>query len=931
VHVATRGTEAPIKAANPVGTARDALLSDLREARGLDGLIELLGPEEDIPAEPPIGPDESERLVNALKGQDRAIFGRSLPFCGRREALEAVYNAVREAVAERRLHVVEIVGSLGLGKTRVLAEALSIIDPETRGIDVLPIAVKAHDGAHALLAKLVRRRFGITPQDSDKHAYDRILEALEPLIDERQLVGHARLLGHLAGLRAMGPSADALPADLEHFRRQAHKALVHLMKADLARAPRILVLQRASRLDEDGVDVLKQLLAELTNEPLVFAVLGDDLPADFATLEAPGKPATEVARARVLVDPLTERDLERLVEALFAPEPRATPEVAHALIRNLIECARGNPRLLLESARLLVQTGRCAVTPLGLVALPSAASVRLPLDLDEASRLRVAALTHSERWLLQVAAVIGRNFSELAVTAIATALEPLLPTALGGSNLTRLIGSADGEAEVFETVSATLTRLHQAGLLRRHGHGGWVFSHTADRARLLDDVPPETLTVLNALAGQWCDAHLRADAGAELDPIAIAAYWTRAHRPREAAQAFMRAAEAARRGLDLDKSRALYRQALRVLGLHGPTRGLDFAPLLSETMLAYGDLAFRTGRLQEARLLAVATLEVTRTLSPEPHHGESHFARAWLLYGRTLRLLGTYEAARSALDIASDLFRRAGLAKGAADALTELARTHWVRGAEGGYDRARDLLAEALVVRRSLGEPRPIAETLGLLANIAIQKGDLDGARTHLSEARSLSHEAFDLAGEARAQMALGAIAFFRGERETAIETWKAGLASAEIAGERELIGAFLNNIGEARTEIGDYEHASAALMEAREITSETGDLRTLGDVLKNLAILELKRGALPRAQALADEAVALGTAMNARPTLGPSLRARGEVRSLRAQREELSELIDKATSDLEEARAIFEALGDRQELERTDAALAEHRRRFPT
>jgi tetratricopeptide (TPR) repeat protein len=909
-------------------------MSDLHEARGLEGLIDLLGPEETIPSEPAVSPDESERLVAALKGMERSFFGRNLPFCGRREALEAVYNAVRDAASERRLHVVEIVGSVGLGKTRVLAEALAIIDPEARGIDVLPIAVKPGDGAHSLLAKLVRRRFGIAPGDADKRAYDRILEALEPLVDERQLVGHARLLGHLAGLRAMGPSADALPADLEHFRRQAHRALVHVLRADLARAPRILVLQRASRLDDEGIAVLKGLLAELTQEPLVLAVLGDDLPADFAQLTPQRAQApVSVPRATVLIEPLAERDLERLVEALFAPSEsaapdRATPEVAHALARNLIECARGNPRLLLESVRLLAQTGRCAPTSEGLAVLPSAAQVRLPLDLDEASRMRVAALSSPERWLLQVAAILGRNFSELAVTAIAHALDPQLMVALRGPATASLIGSPDGEAAIFDTVAATLSHLHAAGLLRRQGAGGWVFSHTADRARLLDDVPQETRALLHALAGQWCDAHQRSDGHAELDPVAVAAHWSAANRPREAAEALLRAAESARLGLAHDKARALYRQALRVLGLHGPSRGLDHAPVVTDAMLAYGDLAFRTGRLQEARHLAIATLEMARALTPEPHHAEPRFARAWLLYGRTLRLLGSYDAARASLDIAADLFRRMGHAKGSADALTELARTHWVRGGDGGYGQARALLEEALAVRRALGEPRPIAETLGLIANILIQSGDLEAARGHLSEARALSHDAFDLAGEARAQMAIGAIAFFRGEREAAIETWKAGLDAAEIAGERELIGAFLNNIGEARVELDDHEHAAAALLEAREITSDTGDLRTLADVLKNLANLELGRGNLVRAQAFADEAVALGTAMNARPTLGPALRARGEVRSLRATREENPEFAPRALDDLEQARAIFEALGDRTEVARTDRSIDAHRAR---
>src|SRR5690349_1728673 len=129
-----------------------ALLTDLAETRGLRGLASHLGPEESLPpdlVEHALDalPDEGDRLVRTLvKGASSVPSGQGhLPFCGRREQLEVIYNAVRDAVAQRRLHLVEIAGERGLGKTRVLAEALAIIDPEARGIDVLPIAARPGD------------------------------------------------------------------------------------------------------------------------------------------------------------------------------------------------------------------------------------------------------------------------------------------------------------------------------------------------------------------------------------------------------------------------------------------------------------------------------------------------------------------------------------------------------------------------------------------------------------------------------------------------------------------------------------------------------------------------------------------------------------------------------------------------------------------
>jgi len=436
--------------------------------------------------------------------------------------------------------------------------------------------------------------------------------------------------------------------------------------------------------------------------------------------------------------------------------------------------------------------------------------------------------------------------------------------------------------------------------------------------------------LLHALAAQWLQARPIAGHDPGLFHEAVAAHWLRAGRVGESAAALVRAGEVAREGLLLPRARSLFRSALEVLGLQTAARGLDRAPILLPALLAYADLALKTGEFQEAKLLAASALEAVRALEPRPSAELGQVARAWLLLGRAHRGLGVYALAKACMHRSLELARRGSDAKGSADALSELARVHWVEGGEGGYAEASRLFEEALGLHREIGAPRGIAETLGLLANIRIQRGDFEGARVRLEEASALARDAFDLVGEAKALMALGAIAYFGGDFERALEVWKDGLRAAEIAGERELIGAFLNNLGETRLARGELEHAAAALLEAREVTTETGDLRTLIDVLKNLSGLHARRGDLQRAQVTADEAFALATAMNARPSLGPALRARAEVRSLRAIAEGSAQLAKDAEADFRAAIQLFESLGDAAELARTQAALANHLRVVP-
>ncbi len=661
-----------------------ALLNDLAQARGLRGLATHLGPEESLPpdlVEHALDalPDEGDRLVRALLGRPGASqpadpFARMLPFCGRRDALEVIYNAVRDAVAQRHLHLVEISGERGLGKTRVLAEALAIIDPESRGIDVLPISARPGDGPQALLAQLVRRRFGILPRDSDQTAYDRIIEALEPLFDERTLVGNARLIGHLAGLRAMGPGADALPADLETFRRHALKAFVAVFRMDLGKAPRILVLQRPDHLHERTLDTLMNLIGELTNEPLVLAVLSEGR-SHFTTL-AEALPPERATFVRVQVEPLAERDVERLVTSLFA-ESEAEPEI----VKGLVDKARGNPRLVLENVRLLVQCGALVATEGGFTRRGDAALHHLASDLDEASRLRVGALSQVERGLLQAAAIFGRAFEAEGALAVGTAVEPELADGLLFEHPTVALASSDGATVSDVTAGlapalAAFERLVSAGVLRRVDLAfesgsqllstealGWRFAHPSDRARLLSELGAETRELMHALAAQWLEARPLAGHDPGIFYEAVAAHWLRARRKTEAARALVRAGESARDGLALPRAKALLRTALEALGLHSAARGLDRAPLLLSTALTYADLALKTGDFHDARALCAGALEAARALEPRPPLELAPVARAWLLFGRAHRGLGAYALAKVALGRAADLSRRAADAR----------------------------------------------------------------------------------------------------------------------------------------------------------------------------------------------------------------------------------------------------------------------------
>jgi len=818
------------------------------EGRGqLGALVAMIGPEE-----PQLGAadaDPGEALRRDLLAPSKRLFGRTTPFVGRREALEEVYNGVRDAVRGERLGVISVTGAPGLGKTRLLAEALAIIDPAARGIGVWPILASQHDDDESIVAKLVRRRLGISPFERDQDAWDRVMSALDAQTETRQFGAHARGLGFLAGLRASGPDVLALGPDVQAFRRRAIRSFVDLLKADLAQTPQIVVVGMAHSLSDKAARALCDVFEALQDCPLITIFIseaGSDHVRPWPT-GPDTTPAIEVD-----VGALEDRDVARLVRAVTAgADDEADTGESAAFIDSVVQHGAGSPGLAVANLRLLLQRGLVQTSESGLKdsvtreAFEAALRVApLARDLDEASQLRVQELDSVTRGLLSAAALIGPRFERECAGVVASAI--------AHSQGLSLPVDIEEMADVF-------ARCEDFGFIASEpDHAGEKltaarFTHESDRLRLLDELGPQDALLAHAVAAQWLEAATADDVRADGPRWErIAQHWLATQRPREAAVALTEAAACARRGLSLDRARGLFRKALLVLGLRGPggqAALLAHAATALPTLEAYAQLSNQTGDFQTAIPLFEASLVLSRVTRKRAALADAYFG-----LGFAHRGLGHYAASRSALEFARTHFRSIHAADGLAGCLVQLARLDWI---EGGPEQRRDAFNrcdEALVIRRRLGDPRPLAETLVSLANIHIQHGDHEAARTLLEEARGLFQGLHDAAGEARSLVALGALAFYALDPARAIMVWRDALTLAERAGERELISALLNNLGEALIETGDYERAVVVLQESRELAEDGGDPRIHADALKNLATIFGRTERLDdAAEALAD------------------------------------------------------------------------------
>ncbi|MCA9515472.1 MAG: tetratricopeptide repeat protein [Myxococcales bacterium] len=848
--------------------------------------------------------DPNEIRLQRMLSADRYLFGVQTPFVGRREILERLYNAVRDAVTDGKLRVVEVLGEPGSGKTRLLAEAFAIIDPVERGIDMIPLACSpsGDDDGGSLIAQLVRRRFGIAPSDRETVAREKLLEGIEPHVTARTLSATARALAFLAGIRAAGPSGEAAPGDLGQFRRSALRQFAALLRTDLSRAPHILVVHRAQHLTAGGRELLVALASELLESPLVLILVGREPVA----LEIEG-----VDALRIPVEPLEDRDIERQVRALLA----RVDDLPEQLVDDIVARSRGVPRLAEENVRLLIQRG--ALVPdeprWHIVKGKLPKREELAASIQEASRERLRVLSDEARVVLSVASVFGYSFWPSGVASVlrSTGALPLS------------VGLPWVETPIEQRVADVLQALGRDGVVARQPESTlagvadeYAFAHERDRNALYGELAAAERARVHRLAAQWLVRHGARDAGPWLEVVAN--HWEEGGRSADAAVALIDAARVARDGYAVARARQLLERALSLIDV-------DHAELLSRCLGELGEICHRTGDFATARAAFGAMLEAT-LVTGDQEAG----ARAWIDLGRANFALGDYGRARACLAHAERLYREANSSVGVAAAMDQLAKVVWLEGAPGGYDDALEHARRSLDVRRRLGEPRPIADSLGTLANIELQRGRFDEAKGLFEEALTLRQQAQDEAGEAACRVGLGAVHFALRDLDQAVQSWEDGLETAERVGDRELVGALLNNLGEVFRERGDLDRAAVALVEAREVTGETGDQRTAIDVARNLAALYAAQGELDAAMAGIDYAMTLGEALGSRPVMGQILRTRGEIMSLRAASSAPgSSTSEQATRSFDDAMACFSQLGDRFELDLTVASYAAHLERF--
>lgn len=334
--------------------------------------------------------------------RDRALLSAMVG----RQAELASFRGALDRLAEGAGGIVSLVGEAGMGKSRLLSEALE--------------AAREHDlpvlfGRSLLIGRaqsfhpfvdLLRHWAGITEEMNEEAALSRLEGAVRAVLpDEADEV--FPFITRLLGLHVTGVHAQRLAGiEGEALEKLVFKSTRELFRAIARDRATVLVFEDLHWADQSSLNLLESLLPLGREAPLLFVHVLRPLFQDTGDrvlrvcaerfrdvhLELRLEPLDDEESARLVGNLLDIEDLPSEVQSTIAAKTEGNPFYIEEVVRSLI-----------DEGAIVHRDGRFRVTE-------EIHRVEIPGTIQDVIMTRVDRLDESVRALLQMASVVGRTF-----------------------------------------------------------------------------------------------------------------------------------------------------------------------------------------------------------------------------------------------------------------------------------------------------------------------------------------------------------------------------------------------------------------------------------------------------------------------------------------------------------------------------------------
>ena len=318
---------------------------------------------------------------------------------GRKDDLDVLQWALQRAVEERACRLVTILGTAGVGKSRLVDEFLADVDEECTVLRgrCLPYG----DGTTFWpLVEIVKQAANISDSDSPQEARVKLEARLEPSNDA---AGLADRLAQLAGLAPAEAAVDA-----------PSFAVCRLLKTVAQERSVVAVVDDLHWAEPTLLALVEEVVQTMADAPVVIVCLARSEFVDMYpewTVSAGG--------TRLELTPLNEAECDRMV-ALMLGET----SVPASIRARIATAAEGNPLYVEQMVSMLIDDGLLIRTDGGFSSGTDLATIAVPPGIHALLAGRLERLGREERALIGAASVIGHIFYLQALAALVPEATP---------------------------------------------------------------------------------------------------------------------------------------------------------------------------------------------------------------------------------------------------------------------------------------------------------------------------------------------------------------------------------------------------------------------------------------------------------------------------------------------------------------------------
>ena len=697
-------------------------------------------------------------------------------FVGRQRELTFLRDALDKA-RRGRGNVVSVVGPAGIGKSRLAYELRRGLDDTA--LTFLPARCHPHREAlpFNLIAQLLQATFQLEEGEAEKTQVDKVERGVRRL--DAELEWTIPYLEHVLALPA--DELDVQGLDEAQRKQRLVEAVRALTLRSAQARPLFLLMEDLQWIDASSREYLDGVVDSMAAHPIFV----------LCTYREGYAPSwdTRAFHQRLVLDPFTEQETAEMVAALAERASVAAP--AGQLI---VARAEGNPLFIEELTGYLNERGLLAAGDAAALA-----HAEVPATIQDLLTARIDRLPESAKRVLQVAAVLGREFPFPLLQAVVPA-DVDLPAELATLARAELLG----ETAVFPE--------------RRHR-----FVHL-----LVQEVAYQSLLVKSR-------AELHARAGRALETLSaerpeealyeLARHYGRSAEHDKALRYLVLAGDRARSLFAYDEAAAYYRQAL------------DLAVDARRAVILekLGDTAYARGHLEQARRDWGEALGVVERAGERRRAAELERkigVAAWDA-GERQRALDHLERGRVAL---GEDVRNAEAAR----LYQELGRIHFRLG---NHEAATEWARRALALGQELGAPDVISHAYNTLGVAMARAGDIEQAADYVRHSldTALAHQLGAVACRAYSNLAVMYAAL---DHVRSGAYCREGLALAQRIGDQlQQAWLFCTLAGGHCTLAGDYDEGIKAAQAAVEVDRRLGQRSHLPVPLIILAQIHQCRG----------------------------------------------------------------------------------------